>query len=122
MVKQAVSSKMSELSAEEIEFEPLYDYCLCDPIPVNRTEGGLHLPDNVNITEAARMKVIKTGPGHFDPHTGAWFDNPVKPGDILYCIGMQAPFTVMVKGHIFLCISARLVVGITRAENVKKSR
>jgi len=95
------------------EFEPLWDYILIDPIIQTKTRGGVALPDNikVGVDDTQKGVVVKSGPGAYRD-SGTFVPNPIKVGDMVFFMGMRAPFKVVLKGKSYLCMSGRDCVAI----------
>lgn len=91
---------------EEVDFNPLWDYVLMEPIKDEVTKGGIHLPDGASVDNTTRSRVIKTGPGAYRDN-GTFVPNPIKVGDIVYHLANRMPFKVVLKGKQYLCISGR---------------
>ena len=92
-----------------INFEPLYDYVLMEPIPKNTTKGGLHLPEGANMDDVSKSVVRKAGPGAYRDD-GTFVPNPLVVGDIVYHLAKMMPWKVVLNGKNYLCVSARDVV------------
>lgn len=98
---------------ENIEFDPVNDYVLIDPIQQNETEGGIALPEG-SQTGLPKGRVVRVGPGRVSEE-GNVVPPPVKEGDIVY---MLLPYNqvpgVTLDGHEYALIRARDLIGIVR--------
>lgn len=92
-------------------FTPLWDYVLLEPIPNNKTKGGIVMPDGVKPDDMARSRVLAAGPGSFRGD-GHWVDNPLKVGDIVLHMTRVPPFKVVLDGKNYLCISGTDAVAV----------
>lgn len=93
--------------ADEIDFVPFWDYVLLDPIPKSKTEGGIVMPDgSKGVDDMARSVCIKAGKGAYR-ESGAFIENPIQEGDIIYHMAMIKPFFVKFKGKTYLCVAGR---------------
>lgn len=96
---------------KELNFVPLYDYVLLDPLDENTTAGGIQLPDGATLGDTKKSLCVKAGPGvHKD--NGQFVPNPVRVGDYVYHMARAAPFKVVLNGHLYLCCSGRDCVAI----------
>ena len=98
---------------KDVDFEPLWDFVLMDPIPNNKSEGGLVLPDGARISDCSRSVIVKAGPGAYRDD-GTFVPNPLKVGDTVYHLAMMQPYKVILGGHLYLCISAKDAVATAK--------
>lgn len=96
---------------DEIDFEPVFDFLLIEPIKPGTTAGGLALPEGV---ETGPMKgvVVRAGPGRIN-ELGTLTPMPVAEGDVVYCcftLGGQPPELTFGKRHL-LVVPARHLIG-----------
>lgn len=94
-----------------LDFQPMWDYCLLDPIINNTTAGGVVLPDNMKQDEVGKSVVVAAGRGTYKDN-GMFVDNPVRVGDIVYHMSRMAPYKVRLGGKLYLCLAARDIVAI----------
>lgn len=93
-----------------IDFEPLWDYCLLQPIQRNVTKGGITLPEgSKGMDDMAKSIVIKAGPGSYNAN-GTFIANALKVGDVVYHMAKMQPFKVVLDGKLYLCVAGRDVV------------
>lgn len=92
-----------------IDFEPLWDYCLIKPIEQKETKGGIVLPDGTTIDGVKKARVIKAGKGAYR-ESGAFIENPIKEGDVIYMMAYVKPFVVTLEGEVYYCLSGRDIV------------
>lgn len=93
----------------ELDFEPMWDYCLIKPIEQKATKGGIQLPDGTTLDGVKKARVIKAGKGTYR-ESGAFIENPIKPGDVIYMMAYVKPFVVTLGGETYLCLSGRDIV------------
>lgn len=92
-----------------IDFSPLWDYVLVEPLISNKTKGGVLLPDGKHVDDMAKGLVVKAGPGTYRD-SGTWVANPLKVGDVIYHMAKMQPFKVVIEGKLYLCLAGRDVV------------
>jgi chaperonin GroES len=94
---------------EQIDFEPLADFLLIDPIPRGTTPGGLALPDGAD-PDPPKGKVVKVGPGRISEE-GVRIEHGLKPGDTVYmCFAYSQPLQITFAGHEYAVVRARDVI------------
>jgi len=96
---------MADTRTELDKFVPLWSYCLIEPIPQDRTKGGIILPDGSKQDDIHRSKVIKAGPGEHRTCDGVWVENPIKVGDVIYHLSRGTITKVVLEGHLYLYVS-----------------
>jgi co-chaperonin GroES (HSP10) len=97
--------------AKEVDFEPLYDYCLAEVIKASETLGGIALPDGVLPDDCPRVRIVKVGPGIPDQH-GNLIPVPLEPGDLVYCLSRRLnPIEVVLAGKQYVVMAARDLIG-----------
>ena len=108
-------TKNGELTqvVDDVDFEPMWDYILALPIVENVTKAGLVLPDGSRLTDVKKALVIKAGKGSYR-ESGAFIENPIKPGDTIYMMGHVKPFVVGLNDKNHICLSCRDVIAITK--------
>src|SRR5688500_16081217 len=98
------------VAAARLDFEPLGEWVLVEPIARDKTKGGLALPDGVVSTEELmRARVLAVGPGRQVDH-GQMLPMPLKVGDVIYMATAIHPITVQLKGKKFFAIQAGALV------------
>lgn len=97
----------------EVDFEPLWDWILLDPIKQHETQGGILLPDGANPDNAMTSVCVKAGPGAYRDG-GDLVPNPIQVGDFVYHIAQRKPNVVTLSGRNFLYISARDCIAIKK--------
>lgn len=95
----------------DVDFEPLWDYVLFEPIKDNITKGGIQLPDGATADNTMKGLVIKSGQGAYRDN-GTFVPNPIKVGDVIYFLSMRQPYKVILNGKVYLCLSGRDCVAI----------
>jgi co-chaperonin GroES (HSP10) len=76
-----------------VNFKPLADFVLIEPIPKNMTPGGLALPDDAK-TGPTLGRVIKVGPGRVT-ETGFNIPVDVQEGNVVYlAFAYQEPMQI----------------------------
>jgi co-chaperonin GroES (HSP10) len=95
-------------AGNKLDFNPLWDYILLDPIKNAMTKGGLHIPEGADkhLKDTARGVCIKAGPGAYRDD-GTFVPNPIKVGDVVFHMSRMQPFSVVLNGHSYLCVSGR---------------
>lgn len=100
-------------SKDQVDFQPLWDQVLVEPINPRETAGGLALPDNHEPEELCG-KVVAVGPGRYDG--GQWIDVPVLPGDVVY-LTFQGPLaSVTMNRKKYLIVRAAHIAGKKRSK------
>lgn len=91
-------------------FQPLQDWVLLDPIPMNETIGGIAIPDRAEF-DLPRALVVAAGPGKFT-EDGAFIEMNVKPGDVVvsHCI-YNPPAFVRFGTLTYVLVKQRDLVG-----------
>lgn len=91
------------------KFNPLYDYCLVQPIVATMTKGGIALPQNMTDEDLVLGKVLRAGPGIYKDN-GTFVVNPVKDNDLVYYRSKMKPFAFKLDGETVICLAARDIV------------
>lgn len=99
-------SKGEAKKDEMINFEPLWDYCLLEPLTDRKSSGGILLPTGISEDDVVRSRVIKAGPGAYRD-SGTLVPNPIKPGMIVYHMARMMRMKVTINGRHFICVSGR---------------
>lgn len=104
----------------QLDFQPLNDYVLIDPIKVNETEGGIALPEGAQ-TGPPKGRVAKVGPGRVSEE-GKVIPPPVQPGDVVYMIlpYNQVP-GITLDGHDYAMVRARDLIAVVGGKDAKTS-
>lgn len=108
-------SKLSETikpKSVEIDFNPLWDYCLLEPVIPTQTPGGLAIPDGAKTDDTMKSLVIKAGPGAYRDN-GTFVPNPIKEGDYVYHLAWNKPFKLVLNGKQYIVLSGRDCVATT---------
>ena len=63
---------------------PMHDYVLARMILLNKTAGGIDLPDGAQVSSMNRAEIVAVGPGRYG-FTGEREDPGLKPGDLVLC-------------------------------------
>lgn len=109
---------MPEKEADDLNFQPLWDYVLIDPIIQTTTPGGLALPEGARTDDLKGGLVVRAGKGAYR-ESGAFIENPIKVGDTVYFMGKMMPFVITLNRKKYLCMAGRDVVAIAeRKEEV----
>ena len=106
-------------SDDDINFEPLGDYLLVEPLPKNMTDGGIALPESAESLGPDRGRVLRAGPGRIT-EDGALIPMSVKAGDLIYlaCNARHAPpIAFPHKGKMFAVVRLRDVIATTEKTN-----
>lgn len=100
----------TEATPVTVDFEPLWDYCLLQPLQRNVTKGGITLPEgSKGLDDMAKSVVIKAGPGTYRDN-GTFVPNALKVGDVVYHMAKMQPFKVVIEGKLYLCVAGRDIV------------
>lgn len=92
----------------KINFEPVSDTLLIEPIRKNETTGGLALPAGAEIGPP-RGRVVKAGPGRTTDF-GAEIPMPVTEGDVVVLALINPPGEMEFGGKKYLIVRARDVL------------
>lgn len=106
-------TKENRMPASEINFVPLYDFVLLDPIKRDeKTKGGVVIPEtSKGLEDIQRSVCVKAGPGiHKD--NGTFVPNPIQVGDTVFNMARGAAFKVVLDGHFYICCSGRDCIAI----------
>lgn len=104
---------MSSPKPDEVDFNPLWDYCLLEPIIPTQTPGGIAIPDGSRTDDTLKSLVIKAGPGAYRD-SGAFVPNPIKEGDYVYHMTWGAkPVKFVFNGKMYLVVSGRDCIATT---------
>lgn len=95
----------------EINFEPIADFLLIDPLPVKKTTGGIVLPDGTEVEAMVRGTVLKAGPGRVS-EDGTLITHDINVGDEVYLYFMYGEaIPLNIKNHLYVIAKVRDVVG-----------
>lgn len=95
----------------KINFQPLWDWIVIDPKPTKVTEGGLHLPEGMEVGDTMKSLVVASGPGQYKDN-GTHVPNPVKVGDYVFHLTKRMPNVLIIDGKKYLAIPGCDVLGI----------
>jgi len=90
---------------------PLWDYVLMRVIRVDKTKGGLVVPDGAKVDECARSIVVAAGPGIYKDN-GTFVPNPLQVGDVVYHMARVNPTKIILDGELHLLVAARDCIAI----------
>lgn len=96
--------------ADKVNFQPVGDWCLIEPIPYGETEGGIALPDNV--AGPNRGRVVAVGPGRWEMAT--LIEPEISVGDVVYMYSpyeSQQPAAIRLGATTYVLVKSSWLVG-----------
>ena len=104
--------------AKKINYVPLWDWCLLDPIIQGKTQGGLVVPHGTKLGDTDRSLCVKAGPGSWQNQQ--WIENPIKVGDVVYHLARVTPTKVVLDGHLYLAVASRDIISREERKDEQK--
>lgn len=102
-----------------LEFEPLWDGIIVEPIIEERSSGGLILVKGAGVDDIQRGKVVGIGPGIYKEN-GVFVPVPLSLGDVIYRHARTHASKVRIKNpetgkeQEYLMLNCRDVVAVSR--------
>jgi co-chaperonin GroES (HSP10) len=97
--------------ASDVNFECYADNVLLEEIKKDKSAGGILVPEGARLESTAQARVLKVGPGKYDP-MGNLVPMRVQVGDVVYMlVGRVAPLAVMVDGKEYFCLPESTLIG-----------
>lgn len=101
--------------ARTVNFEPLNDNVLIEPILVKATPGGVVLPETIMQEGPDRATVVAVGPGRLN-EAGERIPMPVEVGDVVYAMFAlggrnYGPMKITLDGRDYYCLTAGSILG-----------
>lgn len=102
-----------------LEFEPLWDGIIVEPIIEERSSGGLILVKGTGVDDIQRGKVVGIGPGIYKEN-GVFVPVPLSLGDVIYRHARTHASKVRIKNpetgkeQEYLMLNCRDVVAVSR--------
>lgn len=104
-------SSLSDAALSSLNFKPVGDFILIEPLKKNTTRGGIALPDGVD-PDPARGVVVAVGPGR-ETETGHKPEMGVSVGDTVYLVFVyQQPIQISLAGKEYVLVRSRDIVGL----------
>lgn len=108
-MKNKFHERQMNVVMQNLNFKPLSDFVLLDPIEITETAGGLHLPSGVNPDDLAKARVIAAGPGR-TTNDGKVLPMPLEVGDVVYRLTRNNPMVIQLNGKQYAVASAGEVI------------
>lgn len=100
----------AKIPTGEIDFVPVADFILVEPIEKGQTRGGIALPEGVD-PDPPKAKVLRVGPGRVS-EMGARIPMPVAEGDVVYALAAGTTVPINLGGRKCVILRARDLIGI----------
>lgn len=100
----------------ELNFQPMQDFVLIEPIRPTETAGGIALPEDAETGEPLKGRVVRKGPGKTTEYGAFVPVEGVEVGDVFYLTFAYAqPMPISLGGKKYMICRCRDLVGKVEA-------